>query len=161
VVVEIFHLKVLKMVAVRHLDFLNLNFEHLPMHHCANFRQNRPNGSREITIFRHSRRRTSAILDFQNFKFLLSDCVGRTNIHHLTEFRQNQSNVQAVMLYRQLGIATGAWIRGIAGEELMIQTPLHPATIRVTYGIATNPMINFWSGGIPSDPHPLLPVDKN
>jgi len=46
------------------------------MHQRAKFRQNWPNGFRDTTIFQFSIWRPSAVLDFQNFKFLVIIQVG-------------------------------------------------------------------------------------
>ena len=62
------------------------------VHRHAKLRQNRPKGFGDITIFRFSKWRPSAILDFQNFNFFVASQVGRTNVHRRTQFHQNRSN---------------------------------------------------------------------
>jgi len=106
-IAEISHLTIIKMVALHHFKmvgsppswiFKSLIFWsdgklwRTNMCHRAKFRQNRPNGFWDITIFLFSRWPPSAILDFEILKFLVFRQFWRAKMHHHTKFHQNRSN---------------------------------------------------------------------
>ena len=62
------------------------------MHHGAKLRQNRLKRGWDMAILQFFKMAATAILDFQNFKFLTVGTVKRVELHPLAKFRQNRAN---------------------------------------------------------------------
>ena len=86
------HFRFFKVAAVRHVGFLKLRFYMFSGTRIANarhrvkFRQNRSNDCRDIAIFRFSKMAAETILDFQKFKFLPADTLGKPNLRKPAKF---------------------------------------------------------------------------
>ena len=62
------------------------------LHQHTEFRQNRLNRGRHMSIFRFIKMAVAAILAFRNFKFLTVGTVKRVELHRHAKLRQNRSN---------------------------------------------------------------------
>ena len=62
------------------------------MNHSAKFCQNPSNGCGDMVIFRFSRWRLFAILDYHILEILTAGLLWTSQIHHRARFHQNQSN---------------------------------------------------------------------
>ena len=61
------------------------------LHHGAKFCRNRSKSGQDMVIFQFFKME-AAILDFQEFKFLMLKKAKRVELRHCAKFRQNRSN---------------------------------------------------------------------
>jgi len=89
--------------------------------HLKKLRQNRPNGFGDIVLFRFSRWRLSAILDFQNFTFIvgLADWVGESiDMQHrsnLIKLGQMFTEIPRLRVFKMADVSHLGFVGSILG----------------------------------------------